>query len=70
MTRLLHLGFVLRERPEELNRENDGLIEALLKNDKARAREITVAHINTVRTLVIDGIIRHTNPSNTKIPPI
>lgn len=69
MTRLLHLGFVLRERPEELNREHGGLVEALLNNDKQRARDITIAHLNTVRTLVIEGIIKHTNLNSTNISP-
>ncbi|SED93090.1 transcriptional regulator, GntR family [Beijerinckia sp. 28-YEA-48] len=67
MTRLLHLGFVLRERPEELHQEHDTLIEALSSGDKPRARAITEAHINTIRTLVVEGIIKHTNLSGTSI---
>lgn len=67
MTRLLHLAFVLRERPTDLLHEHDGLIHALVSNDKPRARDITVTHINTVRALVLDGMIKHTNLNNTSI---
>lgn len=69
MTRLLHLGFVLRERPDDLLHEHDGLIHALVDNDKQRARELTVTHINTVKTLVIDGIVKNTNLKSTNIAP-
>lgn len=67
MTRLLHLGFVLRERPEELHQEHDTLIDALSCGDQPRVRAITEAHINTIRTLVLEGIIKHTNLSGTNI---
>lgn len=69
MTRLLHLGFVLRERPDDMKREHDGLIDALVTGNRVRARDITVAHINTVRTLVIDGIIKNTTLGNANIAP-
>ena len=67
MARLLHLGFVLRERPSEMLHEHDALIAALINDEKARARDMTVTHIKSVRALVIDGIITHTNLSTTNI---
>ncbi len=67
MTRLLHLGFVMRERPKEMRSEHKSLIDALVKNDKALARQITVTHIQTVRALVIEGIMNHTNLNGTNI---
>ncbi|MBX9592355.1 MAG: GntR family transcriptional regulator [Hyphomonadaceae bacterium] len=67
MTRLLHLGFVLRERPEEMCQEHDALFDALLDNDGARARAIAVAHIKSVQSMVIDGIINHSTLSKTNI---
>lgn len=69
MTRLLHLGFVLRERPDEMHQEHDSLIDALEKNDKKRAREMTTTHIATVRKLVIEGLIDRTNLTSTNISP-
>lgn len=70
MTRLLHLGFVLRERPEKMRGEHSALIDALVNNEKALARQMTVAHIESVRTMVIEGIINHTNLNNTNIAPV
>jgi DNA-binding GntR family transcriptional regulator len=69
MTRLLHLGFVMRERPEEMRSEHSALIEALEKSEKALARHMTVTHIETIRKLVIEGIMSHTNLSITNIAP-
>ncbi|MEQ1936047.1 MAG: GntR family transcriptional regulator [Fimbriimonadaceae bacterium] len=67
MTRLLHLGFVLRERPDEMHQEHDSLIAALENNDKELAREMTAGHIATVRKLVILGLIDRTNLISTNI---
>jgi hypothetical protein len=67
MTRLLHLGFVLRERPAEMHQEHDSLIDALVNNDKKRARVMTETHIATVRKLVIEGLIDGTNLTSTNI---
>lgn len=70
MTRLLHLGFVMRERPEEMRGEHTALIEALVNNETTLARQMTVVHIETVRKLVIEGILSNTNLSNTNIAPV
>jgi DNA-binding GntR family transcriptional regulator len=70
MTRLLHLGFVMRERPEEMRGEHTALIDALANNEKKLARHITAVHIETIRKLVISGIMSHTNLGNTNISPI
>ena len=70
MARLLHLGFVLRERPEAMTHEHAGLLQALESGDAERARAISVEHINSVRALVLDGIMMHTNLSNTSIQPL
>ncbi len=67
MTRLLHLGFVIRERPEEMHQEHDALIDALESDDKKRARQMTTTHIATVRKLVIEGLIDRTNLISTNI---
>lgn len=69
MTRLLHLGFVLRERPEEMTHEHKDLVEAIVAGDRARARTIAIDHIRSVRALVVDGIVTHTNLSNITIVP-
>ena len=61
MARLLHLGFVLRERPEVLRAEHTALIEALVSGDRDGARAITVTHIESVRDLVMDGLRTHTS---------
>jgi DNA-binding GntR family transcriptional regulator len=67
MTRLLHLGFVMRERPEEMAREHTALIAALVADDKALARKITVAHIETIRNLVMTAILSHSNLNSVNI---
>ncbi|MEP9353896.1 GntR family transcriptional regulator [Xanthobacter sp. KR7-65] len=69
MTRLLHLGFVLRERPEEMTHEHQDLVDAIIAGDKDRARTIAIEHIRSVRALVVDGIVTHTNLSNITIVP-
>jgi DNA-binding GntR family transcriptional regulator len=68
-TRHLHLGFVLRERPEAFTREHSNLIEALAAGDKLRARSMAIEHISSVRAMVFDGIIAHSNLSETTIIP-
>ncbi|WP_167752911.1 GntR family transcriptional regulator [Pusillimonas caeni] len=69
MARLLHLGFILRERPEVMMHEHADLLEAVESGDPAKAYNIAVAHINSSRTLVLDGIMTHTNLSDTSIQP-
>lgn len=69
MTRLLHLGFVLRHRPDQMHNEHDSIIDALEKNESELAREITAAHIITVRKLVIAGLLDRTNLTSTNISP-
>ncbi len=70
MMRLLHLGFVIRERPEAFLAEHDGLIAAVVGNRPADARAMTAEHIESVRGLVIDGIISHTTLSDANIAPV
>ncbi|MFV0514205.1 MAG: GntR family transcriptional regulator [Jhaorihella sp.] len=69
MTRMLHLAFVLRERPDEFRAEHDELIEALARNDVKEARGMTIKHINSVRALTMDGIMTHTNLNLANIVP-
>lgn len=69
MTRLLHLGFVLKERPKELECEHQELIDALIENDAERAAELTVAHIGRVRSLVLEGIMTRSNLCQANIAP-
>lgn len=69
MTRMLHLAFVLRERPDEFRAEHDELIEALVSNDVGQARGMTVKHIKSVRALTMDGIMTHTNLNLANIVP-
>ncbi len=67
MARLLHLGFVLRERPEGLRGEHSALIDALVKGDCEGARAITVTHVESVRGLVLEGISAHTGLYETEL---
>lgn len=69
MTRMLHLAFVLRERPDEFRAEHAELIEALADNDPTVARDITLKHIRSVRAMTIDGIMTHTNLNLANIVP-
>lgn len=69
MARLLHLGFILRARPEDMMHEHANLLAAVEAGDPATAHEISVAHINSSRALVLDGIMEHTNLSDTSIQP-
>lgn len=69
MARLLHLGFILRERPQTMMHEHAGLLQAVEAGDPAAAYDIAVAHINSSRALVLDGIMTHTNLSDTSIRP-
>jgi DNA-binding GntR family transcriptional regulator len=69
MARLLHLGFVLRERPGEMVHEHRELVDALVQGDKQKAYEAASTHIKSVRALVIDGIIANTNLTKTLIVP-
>ncbi len=69
MARLLHLGFVLRERPEVMVHEHADLLQALESGPPEMAHAISIAHINSVRALVLDGIMTHTNLSHTSIQP-
>ncbi|MDN2567109.1 GntR family transcriptional regulator [Aquibium sp. A9E412] len=70
MTRLLHLGYVLRERPHATRAEHEELIEALVAGDRAAARACTLAHIESVRGMVMDGIAKHSSLSEANIAPI
>ncbi len=69
MTRLLHLGYVLRERPTEVRAEHHTLIEAVAQGDKATARATTIAHIDSVRQMVMDGITQYSSLSEANIAP-
>lgn len=67
MTRLLHLGYVLRERPAESRREHSELIDALVRSDVAAARAITSEHIRSVQSLVMDGLTQFSSLRNLNI---
>ena len=69
MARLLHMGFILRERPEAMMHEHADLLKAVESGDPATAYDIAVAHVHSSRALVMDGIMTHTNLSDTSIQP-
>lgn len=68
-TRLLYLGLVLRARPPELESDHQDLIDALARNDPDKGREISATHIERVKSLVIQGILTHSNLSHANIAP-
>jgi DNA-binding GntR family transcriptional regulator len=55
--RLFHLGLAVRDRTEEMTREHETLIMALMKGDADAAARVTVDQINAARTMVMDGIL-------------
>ncbi|MBJ3776984.1 GntR family transcriptional regulator [Acuticoccus mangrovi] len=69
MIRPLHLGFVIRERPSEFNSEHSALIDAVVGGAPDEARRITAEHIESVRALVIDGILTRTSILSANIAP-
>lgn len=69
MTRMLHLGFVLRERPSEFSSEHRELIEALANNERKKVHDLTVKHIRSVRALTMDGIIANSSLRMANIVP-
>ncbi len=69
MARLPHLGFILRERPQTMMHEHAWLLQAIETGDPNTAYDIAVAHVNSSRALVLDGIMTDTNLSNTSIQP-
>lgn len=70
MTRLLHLGFVNRARPVSFRAEHEELIDAVVEDRPDDARAMTQEHVQSVRGLVIDGLITHTALSQTNIVPV
>jgi DNA-binding GntR family transcriptional regulator len=57
MTRLFHVGLSLWTRREEMRSQHTRLVDAFLNGDKELAANVTSEHNETMRRVVIDGIL-------------
>jgi DNA-binding GntR family transcriptional regulator len=57
MTRLLHLGFGLRNRSQELQQEHRVLVKALVRGDGDTAQRICREQIEAARNMVLSAVL-------------
>ncbi len=66
MQRLFHIGLTLSNRREDLRGQHAALLKAVQQRDSAAAAEVTNEHIETMRRMVMDSIMR--SPSIMQVP--
>ncbi|MBN1314776.1 MAG: GntR family transcriptional regulator [Anaerolineales bacterium] len=66
LSRVLHLGLVLREKTEEMRRGHTKLVEALYDRDPDRVEEIMKKQIASSRQWFLDALTHYLGTSNQK----
>ncbi|HEY8285772.1 MAG TPA: GntR family transcriptional regulator [Chloroflexota bacterium] len=57
MERLYYLGLALTSRSDEIVREHQDLVRAIMRGDEGLAREVVVAHTHASQIMVIDSLL-------------
>lgn len=57
MERLYYLGLALTSRSDEIVREHQDLVRAIMRGDEELAREVVVAHTHASQIMVIDSLL-------------